>query len=556
MTTTSLYDRIVDGYRIVGRIRRGPEATVYHAVREADGTVVALKVLRTDARDLSRLRRLPRHPHIVRVLDVGRAVDGRPYLAMVYHPDGSYADALRRSGPVPAADAVRVGIAVAEALQATHDMGLIHRDVTPANILCGTDGPALTDFDLAGAPVELAGTVALDRLTPPNASPESLLRQPQDARSDVYGLASTLWTLLAGHPPFALDGDTSPDPFDYRERVLHDAAPPPVPGPDVPIWLQATLRRAMARAPEDRYASAADFAAALRSASEPWPDGVPAPGQAAEPAPNSAAEPAPGQSAEPASRVATLDGASAPPEPAAPEALVPEAPAPEPPTPDALASGALAPEPATPEPAAPEAPLADAPPVEPPAQLPVLDLDDGWWSREEASPIAPPDSEAPDDAYESFRAYHPHRPRPGLRMLAIATAIFAVVGVAAFFAAPLIRDALRDTEARPTPPASPAVDATPKDVVLTDERVAVTLTWRDPTAGQAAFFVVGTPAGGAPSTVASASRGASSVRVNGLNPTVDYCFVLVAALTVDRVASASPVCTQRFAGPSSSPGAK
>ncbi|GAA0710924.1 serine/threonine protein kinase [Dactylosporangium roseum] len=517
MTTTRLYDRIVEGYRVVGRIRRGPEATVYHAVREADGTAVALKVLRTDARvdaDLSRLRRLPRHPHIVRVLDVGRAVDGRPYLAMVYYPDGSYADALNRSGPVEVAEAVRVGIAVAEALQAVHNMNLIHRDVTPANILCGTDGAALTDFDIAESPAELAGTVALDRLTPPNASPESLLRQPQDARSDVYSLASTLWTLLAGHPPFAVDGDASPDPFDYRERVLHDAAPPPVPVPDVPLWLQASLRRAMARAPEDRYASAADFAAALRDASEPWPDGVPEPGQAAEPAPPVLAPPV------------------------------------DPPL--------LAPPVDQPMLAAPVDPPMLAPPVDPPVlapplDVPVLDLDDGWWSREEGSPGAPPDGDPSDDAYESFRPYRPRRSRRSLRTVGVAVVLFAVVGVAAFVVAPMIRAAVRGPGAKPTPQASPALDATPQDVALSDERVAVTLTWRDPTAGEAAFFIVGTPTGGTPSTVANAARGTTSIRINGINPTVDYCFVLVAALSVDRVANAKPVCTQRFPATSASP---
>lgn len=302
---------------------------------------------------------------------------------------------------------MRIGIAVAEALQTTHDIGLIHRDVTPANILHGPDGPALTDFDIAEAPAELAGTVALDRLTPPNASPESLLREPQDARSDVYGLASTLWTLLAGHPPFAVAGDTSPDPFDYRERVLHDAAPPPVPAPDVPIWLQATLRRAMARAPKERYASAADLAAALQTASEQWPDGVPAPDHAAEPTPP----------------VAPLNVA---PSAATPSDLGPPV--------DRLV------------------PVDQREPFDKPEPFdaPVVDLNDGWWSREEALPTTPPDSEAPDDAYKSVRPYRPRRSRPGLRKVGIAVVVFAVVGVAAFF---IVRgSAPRSGVPQPAPP--------------------------------------------------------------------------------------------------------
>src|SRR5262245_7224265 len=103
MTSASPYGRVVAGYRVVGRLRRGPDATVYHAIRESGEVAVALKVLRTDAQidaELAQVRRLPRHPHIVRVVDTGRTLDGRPYLAMEYHPDGSYADLLADSGPI------------------------------------------------------------------------------------------------------------------------------------------------------------------------------------------------------------------------------------------------------------------------------------------------------------------------------------------------------------------------------------------------------------------------------------------------------------------------
>jgi hypothetical protein len=93
----------------------------------------------------------------------------------------------------------------------------------------------------------------------------------------------------------------------------------------------------------------------------------------------------------------------------------------------------------------------------------------------------------------------------------------------------------------------------PQGVGLADERVAVTLSWRDPTGGEAVFYVVGTPAGGSPSTLANAARGATSVRVNGLNPTVDYCFILVAALSVDEIGSSEQICTHRFGTPSPQP---
>ncbi|MEH1127396.1 protein kinase domain-containing protein [Micromonospora sp. CPCC 206061] len=263
---------IAAGYRVLGRLRRGPDSAVYRAVRDEDETEVALKVLLSEAypidEEAANLRRLPRHPNLVRILGTGRTVHGFPFFAMEYHPEGSYADLLARSGPVPVEEAIRVGRAVAEALDAVHGVGLLHRDVTPANILRGADGPLLTDFGIAALPEELSGTVALDRLTPHHAAPEALLRQAQDARSDVYGLASTVWTLLTGHPPFAAPDQSSPDPFEYRENALHRPLPP-VPREDVPPWLQEVLRLAMAKAPADRYPDAAAFAAALRDRRAP-----------------------------------------------------------------------------------------------------------------------------------------------------------------------------------------------------------------------------------------------------------------------------------------------
>lgn len=184
--------------------------------------------------------------------------------------DGSYADLMNTAGPIPVDEVVRVGIAVAAALQATHAAGGLHLGVTPAIIARGAAGPMLT---LDAPPA--AGTLVADGFAP-HASPEALLGEPLDARSDVYSLASTMWTLLAGHPPFAVDADESLDPDIYQERVLRAPAPA-VPVTGIPGWLQVSLRRAMAKQPEDRYPTAAAFADALRSHSnEPWAP-VPAP---------------------------------------------------------------------------------------------------------------------------------------------------------------------------------------------------------------------------------------------------------------------------------------
>ncbi|GAB3146758.1 hypothetical protein GCM10027290_29010 [Micromonospora sonneratiae] len=596
------------GYRILDRIRRGPEATVYHAIREADETPVALKVLRVEptvglSTELGRLRHLPRHPHIVQVLDTGRTDDGRPFLAMPYYPDGSYAELLAGGGPVSVAEAVRVGIAVASALQATHDAGVIHRDVTPGNILRGPDGPVLTDFGIAAVPDELAGTVALDRLTPPHASPEALLRQPQDARSDIYGLASTLWTLLAGHPPFAAPGDPSPDPFAYRDDALHLPAPS-VPREDVPGWLQAALLRALTKEPAGRYPNASDFGAALLDRSEPWPgEGSSPTGQPARP--QSAGSdsphrddpttglvieiPAPGS----APTGGTTDGAGVRPSGSAPRAADRPTTAGSPDASTAATAGS--PPTATDAQSVPGAEgkhteVVDPAPVHPsPTQPPTAAVagpePDERWARPVTAPDGPPDAQhhpdidPPEPAVEP--APHPvpgfgpavaSEPAPSvpagsaaptgrrpLRLVAIGVTA-AVIGMSSVFLTALLRPDGQSPAATPTPPPPAATVVTlaaPQDVRLDDERIAVTLTWRDPSGGQAAFYVVGGPAGREPDNLANAPRGATSVRVNGLNPTVEYCFIVVAVLSVDEVAHSGEICTRRSVtattGPTPSP---
>jgi serine/threonine protein kinase len=165
-------------------------------------------------------------------------------------PYGSYADLMSMTGPIGVNEVVRVGIAIAAALQATHVAGHVNGRVSPAGILHGGAGPTLSDVDDTPAPAGKA-TTTVDGFVP-YASPEALLDQPQDVRSDIYSLAATMWTMLAGYPPFAPDGEESPDPAEYRERVLRRPAPL-VPVTGVPGWLQTSLRRAMAKRPEDRY---------------------------------------------------------------------------------------------------------------------------------------------------------------------------------------------------------------------------------------------------------------------------------------------------------------
>ena len=100
-------------------------------------------------------------------------------------------------------------------------------------------------------------------MTPHYASPEALLHETQSGQSDVYSLASTAWTLLVGHPPFADPANPSREPYHVGYRVLHEP-PPPMPREDVPPWLVSELTPAMSKLPSQRHASALEFAEALR----------------------------------------------------------------------------------------------------------------------------------------------------------------------------------------------------------------------------------------------------------------------------------------------------
>jgi len=158
---------------------------------------------------------------------------------------------------------VEVGIKIGQALHAAHQVGIVHRDVKPSNILRSRFGPALTDFGIARAPDELSTTLTREMMTPHHASPEALLHQAQSGLSDVYSLASTMWALLVGHPPFVDPAKPSMDMYLFRDKVLHDPLPA-MPRGDVPAWLVTELHRAMAKLPAQRHGSAQEFSEALQ----------------------------------------------------------------------------------------------------------------------------------------------------------------------------------------------------------------------------------------------------------------------------------------------------
>jgi serine/threonine protein kinase len=264
----------------------GSDAVLYQAKRASDDASVVVKLLgrapevnRRTEHDL--WDTLSAGPGVQPLLRTGTTEDGRPYLLMEHSPDGSYEEVLGREGPVSAAEAVRVGVAVAEALAAVHDMEMLHHAVTPANVLRTPSGPALIDFGSALPSSHPFPPVYYSRATLRHAPPEEARGEEPGPASDVYRLASTLWTLLEGRAPFD-DADAPVGVAEYRDRLL-TVAPPALSREDVPEQLAAVLRRAMDKDPGRRPSSAQEFADELRgvpvapapSGTEPVPDTEP-----------------------------------------------------------------------------------------------------------------------------------------------------------------------------------------------------------------------------------------------------------------------------------------
>jgi serine/threonine-protein kinase len=241
---------------------------VYKARQISRNRDVALKVLfRHLADQPALLQRFHReaelmtrldHPHLLRGYEVGED-QGWHYLAMECVEGGSLQVWLGQLGKFPIADAVHVALACARALQYAHDRNLVHRDVKPDNILLSARGVVkVADLGLAKAQDDLSvtrtGTAAG---TPLYMAPEQAVDAKRvDGRSDLYSLGCVFYTLLTGRPPFR--GTSVVDLIQAKERGAFPAARRFT--PQVPERLELVLDRMLARAPEQRYQTAAELA--------------------------------------------------------------------------------------------------------------------------------------------------------------------------------------------------------------------------------------------------------------------------------------------------------
>ncbi|MEO6887189.1 MAG: serine/threonine-protein kinase, partial [Jatrophihabitantaceae bacterium] len=268
------------GFTDVVRIRQGTHAGVYAAREDMSHRPVALKVLNVDgvtpralesfARESSALAALGSHPNIVTLYRSFALADRRPVLVLeLCH--GSLLDRLAGGRPLPVPEAVSIAIKIAAALESAHRSGVLHRDVRPANILITEFGePALADFGLARLQASVPAPAELFDFASVHAAPELLLGQEPTVTADVYGLASTLYELLAGRPP--LEAYLGESPAATILRILRDPVRP-VFGADVPLTLSDLLLWSLSKDPAVRPPRLSWFAEELRriESGNGWP---------------------------------------------------------------------------------------------------------------------------------------------------------------------------------------------------------------------------------------------------------------------------------------------
>jgi serine/threonine protein kinase len=267
----------IAGYRLEEQIGRGGMAVVFRAQDERLERQVALKILSPElAADEtfrhrfileSRSAAAVDDPHIIPVFEAGDA-DGVLFIAMRYVPGRDVGALLKQTGPLPIERAAAIISGVASALDTAHAVGLVHRDVKPTNMLLDArdgrpDHVYLSDFGLSKGALS-ADLTGSDRImgTLNYCAPEQIQGGRVDARTDEYALACAAVELLSGSPPF---------PHDESTAVLYAQVKKPPPRltsrrPDLPASVDEVLLRAMAKAPDDRYASCGEFADALRVA--------------------------------------------------------------------------------------------------------------------------------------------------------------------------------------------------------------------------------------------------------------------------------------------------
>jgi serine/threonine-protein kinase len=271
-------------YRLRRKIGEGASGAVWEAEHTELARPIALKILAPEhassAGALERFRREARavaslsHPNLVGILDFGKSLDGRVFLAMELLV-GETLDAKIRRGPLPWREAARICVEAARGLSAAHAAGLVHRDIKPQNLMLTTDGAVkLLDFGVAMALTESSGPKPPEKEralrgfaifgTPEYMAPEQIAGDPIDGRTDLYALGCVLYEMLTGERAF--DGGSS---VVVMGKQLRETPQPPrvrVPSRSIPAAIDTVAMRALSKRPDERFASADAMRAALEEA--------------------------------------------------------------------------------------------------------------------------------------------------------------------------------------------------------------------------------------------------------------------------------------------------
>lgn len=262
-------------YRIISQVGQGGMATVYKAYQPSMDRNVAIKVLpsqlaeskeftkrfQQEARIIARLE----HAHILPVFDYGES-ESISYFVMRYLEAGTLKEKMESGRPLPLNEIDRIFTQLADALSYAHSQGVIHRDLKPANALIDSQGNLfLTDFGiaklLASASPRLTQTDAIMG-TPAYISPEQAQALTVDQRSDIYSLGIILYEMVTGRVPFVADTPLA-------VILKHVSDPMPLPSTikaNVPESIEKVILKALAKNPDDRFATAADFVSAWKNA--------------------------------------------------------------------------------------------------------------------------------------------------------------------------------------------------------------------------------------------------------------------------------------------------
>ena len=256
-------------YEIIEYIGRGAIATVYEARQRSIGRRVALKVMEPAfAKDPTLAERFHReveltaelqHPRILPVYDYGE-IDGRFYIAMAYMPGGSVHRLIGTAGAISLPAIARIVDQTADALDYAHELDVIHRDVKPTNLLLDRGGNVhLAEFGTANK--VLGDVTEIIMGTPAYMAPEVFKGESATRAVDIYALGITLYQMLTGETPF--DGPTT----QIAEAQVNEPIPDPREKyPELPVEVTDVIRRATAKDPADRHASAGELSADLDDA--------------------------------------------------------------------------------------------------------------------------------------------------------------------------------------------------------------------------------------------------------------------------------------------------